>query len=174
MKFRTLSTLLLGLVLALPTLTRAAEPDPAPNAARFAALKKLAGDWVQLGPDGKPGDIVASSIRVTAGGSVVQETLFPGTDHEMMTLYHLDGPNLMLTHYCSLGNQPRLRALPGAEVSKIAFKFFDGTNLGSKDEMYMAEATLNILGPDRLKAVWTACKAGKPCHTNDIDLVRKK
>ncbi len=174
MKFRTLSTLLLGLALALPTLAGAAEPASSAGAARFEALKKLAGDWVQMGPDGKPGETLASSIRVTAGGTVIQETLFPGTDHEMVTLYHLDGASLMLTHYCSLGNQPRMRAVPGADPAKIAFKFVDGTNLGSQEEMHMAEATFQILGPNRFKAVWTANKAGKPCHTTDIDLVRKK
>ena len=28
----------------------------------------------------------------------------------MMTMYHADKTGLMLTHYCKLGNQPRMRA----------------------------------------------------------------
>src|SRR6516165_1621351 len=90
--------------------TRADEKAKPANAQRLEALKGLAGDWVEVGKDGKPTDRVVSSIRVTSAGSAVLETLFPGTDHEMVTLYHLDGAELILTHYCMMGNQPRMRA----------------------------------------------------------------
>ena len=44
---------------------------------------------------------------VTAAGTAVMEALFPETDHEMLTVYHLEGNDLVLTHYCAMGNQPR-------------------------------------------------------------------
>ena len=47
-------------------------------------------------------------VRTTGGGSAVTETLFPGTAHEMMSVYHMDGDDLVLTHYCAGGNQPRM------------------------------------------------------------------
>src|SRR5262245_10260387 len=62
-------------------------------------IKKLAGDWVEV-KDGKPTDKVVTTYRITAGGSAVEEVLFRDTPHEMITLYHLDGDDLMLTHYC--------------------------------------------------------------------------
>ena len=109
------------LVLALFTFVaqaRAEEKGSSLSAARFAALKSLAGDWVALGKDGKPTDTIVSSIRVTSGGNTIQETLFPGSDHEMVTMYHIDGEDLILTHYCMLGNQPRMRAEAGGDASK--------------------------------------------------------
>src|SRR5262245_51156677 len=97
--------LVLGVALAGD---KPASGDPAtPN---LETIKKLAGDWVAVDKDGKPTDKVVSSIRVTAGGSAVREILFPGSDHEMVTMYHQEGPDLILTHYCILGNQPRMRA----------------------------------------------------------------
>ena len=42
---------------------------------------------------------------VIAAGSAVHEHMFPGGPHEMVTVYHLDGPDLLLTHYCAAGNK---------------------------------------------------------------------
>jgi hypothetical protein len=166
--------------LAAVALLAAAAPAPAEekaatvNGQRLEALKKLAGDWVEIDKDGKPTDKVISSIRVTSGGSAVQETLFPGSDHEMVTMYHLDGADLVLTHYCMLGNQPRMRAEPGKDVNTITFKFVGGTNLKSNDEHHMNQATLTIVGKDHFKAEWDSCKDGKACHHVAFDLARKQ
>src|SRR5262249_25095171 len=119
MKLQTVSSLLTIALLAATASSPADEKAVATSAQRFEALKKLAGDWVMVGKDGKPTDTVVSSIRVTSGGSAIQETLFPGGEKEMITMYHLDGADLILTHYCMLGNQPRLRAEPGTDVNKI-------------------------------------------------------
>src|SRR6058998_1207043 len=90
---------------------KATTPPPHPGLER---LKKLAGTWVAADKDGKPTDQVVSVVRVTAAGSAVHETLFPGQPHEMVSLYHTDGADLVMTHYCSLGNQPRMKADPAA------------------------------------------------------------
>jgi hypothetical protein len=166
---------LLVLALAVVTATAPAEEKAAPaNAQRFEALKQLAGDWVELGKDGKPTDKVVSSIRVTSAGSAVQETLFPGSDHEMVTMYHLDGADLVLTHYCSMGNQPRLRAEPGQDANTIVFKYVSATNLKSDDDHHINGATFTLDGKDHFKAEWASCKDGKPCHQVNLDLVRKR
>src|SRR5262245_32281969 len=115
MKLRTACSMFVFTLVGLTVSATAAEKAASVNAQRFAALKGLVGDWVVLGKDGKPTDAIVSSFRVTAGGNTVQETLFPGTDKEMVTMYHLDGEDLVLTHYCMLGNQPRLRAEPGGD-----------------------------------------------------------
>ena len=169
------ASLCVALVASL-TLVAAANGDEnatSASATRFDALKKLAGDWVQIGKDGKPTDKVVSSFRVTAGGTVVQETLFPGSDHEMVTMYHLDGQDLMLTHYCMLGNQPRMKAEPGPDTKRLAFRFVGSTNLKSSDENHMHEATLTLAGDDRFQAEWVSCKDGQECHKVGFDLVRK-
>ena len=172
MKYRTA---FVGVLIALSTLAALSdEKAPSPGAARFEAIKKLAGNWVEIGKDGKPSEKVISSFRVTAGGTVVQETIFPGTDHEMVTMYHLDGPDLVLKHYCVLGNQPTMRAEAGTDASQIEFKCSGGTNLKSEAEQHMHQATLTIVDKDHFKARWIACKEGKECHDASFNLARKQ
>lgn len=173
MKFRTVFSMTIVL-LAAQASAWANDNAGAANSQRFEALKKLAGDWVQVGKDGKPTDKLVSSIRVTSAGTAVEETLFPGSDHEMVTMYHLDGDDLILTHYCSLGNQPRLKAEPDQDVNRIVFKFVGATNLKSADEMHIHRATFTLDGADHFQAEWVANKDGKPCHQETLDLVRKQ
>jgi hypothetical protein len=174
MKSRVAFSLLAIALFAVVNSSRADEKTKPVSAQRFEALKKLAGDWVAAGKDGKPTDQVISSIRVTSAGSAIQETLFPGSDHEMVTMYHLDGDDLVLTHYCSLGNQPRLRAEPGQDVNKIVFKFVGATNLKSSNDHHINGVTFTLDGKDHFKAKWVSCKDGKACHEVDLDLVRKQ
>jgi hypothetical protein len=163
-------------VTLLATLVAARAEDKAktPAAQQFAALKKLAGDWVAVGTDGKPTEKVVSSFRVTAAGTALHETVFPGSDDEMITIYHLDGDDLILTHYCTFGNQPRMRAERDPDSRHIAFKFIGATNMKSGNEQHMDHATLTLVDADHFKAEWVALENGKTCHQETIELVRKQ
>src|SRR3984885_14545336 len=103
-------------LLALPIAAHGEEKTdklpPAPTTSGLEKMKKLVGTWGAADKDGKPTDQVVSIIKVTAGGSVVHETLFPGQPHEMVSVYTVDGADLIMTHYCVLGNQPRMKADP--------------------------------------------------------------
>src|SRR5215468_10686356 len=108
---------------------KAGKLPPAPTNSAFETMKKLAGTWLAADDDGRPTDQVASIVKVTAGGSVVHETLFPGQPHEMVSIYSVDGPDLVLTHYCVLGNQPRMKADRKSPANQIRFRFVGGSNL---------------------------------------------
>lgn len=151
----------------------------APPAAKHAGLEKLkslAGTWVAADKDGKPTDQVVSVIRVTAGGSTVHETLFPGQPMEMVSVYHLDGSDLVMTHYCALGNQPKMKADPTAPSNQLRFKFAGGTNFDPAKDMHMHEGTLTILDADHIEFSGVAWVNGKPAedHCPTMKLVRKK
>src|SRR5262245_58906179 len=127
--------LLLGLLTLVLTISPASQADdktapqlPAPptNAA-LETMKTLAGTWLLADKDGKPTDQVASIIKVTAGGSAVHETISPGQPHEMVSVYTVDGSDLIMTHYCVLGNQPRMKADPKSPANQIVFRFAGGT-----------------------------------------------
>jgi len=160
----------LGLA-ALTTSTSAGGKSKAPS---LDAIKRLAGDWVEVGKDGKPTNNVLSSIRVTAAGSAVQEILFPGTPHEMVTMYHHDGPDVVLTHYCILGNQPRLKVEFGKDANQLVFKFIGGTNLKPEKDAHMSGGVLTLVNDNELRSEWTKCEKGKVCDTFSFHLMRKK
>jgi len=48
-------------------------------------------------------------IRMTGGGSAIMHLLDKDTSHEMVTMFHPDGPTLLATHYCAAHNQPRMQ-----------------------------------------------------------------
>jgi hypothetical protein len=136
----------------------------------FEKIKKLAGEWTM---DGQ-GDQVAVTYRVTAQGSAVVETLFPGAPYEMVTVYHMDGNTLMLTHYCGDGNQPRMKAAPGAGPNQIVFKFAGATGMKSPKDPHMHDATFTFVDDDHVQAAWTSYKDGKKEDVKEFKLTRKK
>jgi len=69
-------------------------------------LRSLAGEWIALDEDGQPTSEVLSNVRTAAAGSAVVETLFVGTEKEMLTVYYLEGERLALTHDCVVARSP--------------------------------------------------------------------
>lgn len=121
---------LLSLVLLLAvTMPAAADSDVASTSA-YKQLKSLLGEWEGKFADGRAHSV---SYRLTAGGSVLVETWTLGPGRESMTMYHLDGTQLVATHYCPQGNQPRLNWVPGDDPKTLSFAFRDGTNLHVND-----------------------------------------
>ena len=120
---------------------KASQPVPA----AFEKLKALDGEWVAAedGEMSRKGDLVAR-YAVTAAGTAVVETVFPGSPYEMVTVYHPDGADLVLTHYCMEGNQPRMWARD-AQGSRLAFAYDGGTNIDPKRDRHMHQAILEFL-----------------------------
>jgi len=103
-----------------------AQPDPH-NV--FQMLSGLQGNWVGKGSEGQPIEV---SFRMTAGGSALMNEIH-GEGHEnMITMFHMDGDRLMMTHYCGVGNQPRMKLI-SADAKSASFEFFDGTNIKPGD-----------------------------------------
>lgn len=155
----------------------APEPEAAGKdhaAAVFAHFKGLAGTWKGDGEMGGNGqkNPVQVAYRLTAGGSAVEETLFCGSPHEMVTLYHLDGPRMLLTHYCAAGNQPTMVLVPGDDPAKPQFEFLRATNLADPKEGHMHRASFDFTEANRLRSRWTFFNDGKPGEDAVID-VRK-
>src|SRR5579863_2167592 len=114
--------------------------------AGFEKIKALRGEWqVTHGPDEHGAHEGTVSYKVTAGGSAVLETLFGGTEHEMVTLYYLEGKDLALTHYCMLQNRPHMRAEQASSPDKIVFKCREGDNKAIEAEDHMHEATFTFI-----------------------------
>ncbi len=135
---------------------------------RLDRLKKLVGEWT--GEDGK----VAAKFALTAGGSALTETLFPGTDHEMLTVYTMDGKDVVLTHYCVLGNQPRMKAVEKFDGKTLTFACVGVGNAASHDEGHMHSAVFTFIDDDHYSAAWGQSEKGKDGAVHSFKFSRKK
>jgi hypothetical protein len=146
-----------------------------PNAG-LERLKQLAGTWTGTAAFGNPppaeGQPATVVWKVTAAGTVATETIDPGGQHEMITVFHADGPDLMLTHYCAGGNQPRMKAKPSKDANAIVFDFDGGTNMKPGDE-HMHALTIRLLDADHIESTWTSWSGGKPSSQAKFVLARK-
>lgn len=147
----------------------AGEPDPSTKAA-FESLKGLAGTWESVDEKGQRG--VAAVITVTSAGSVVREVMFPGAAHEMTNMYHLDGSSIVATHYCAMGNQPRMRCT-SSDGKTFDFRFDDITNLPSKDVDPMAGLVVSIKDKNTFTQTWDTLKQNGEHHMV-FELTRKQ
>ena len=167
--------ILLGLLTVLLAPPAAGDHDhgAAGAPAAFDRFRALAGEWVAAEDSefAKKGDLVAR-YAVTSGGSAVIETVFPGTPHEMVTVYHADGEDVVLTHYC-LGNQPRMRARGNGAGERVEFAFDGGANIDPATSRHMHSASFRFLGPDLFESEWTELGGGEPALVVKTRLARK-
>jgi hypothetical protein len=91
----------------------------------------------------------------------------------MLSVYFLDGPDLLLTHYCAAGNQPTMKAKLSADGNTLDFTFLRGSNMKPSD-MHMHSMRLTMAGEDRLESVWTSYQDGKPGAQARFEVSRKK
>ena len=124
----------------------------------FEQLKSLLGEWQgQWEPGSVPTTVTYS---LTGNGSVLVEDYLVG-ETTMATLYHLDGDDLMLTHYCSAGNQPRMRLSTVSEdQGQVTFDLMDITN--NTTGGYSKRLVVSMLGEDRISLTYTSSRTGKP------------
>ncbi len=129
-----------------------AAPPSFPTNATFDQIKTLAGEWEGTF-EGKQG---GTSYRVVSAGSAVMNVLKAEDGTDMITVFHPDGPDVMATHYCAIGNQPRMVAHRTADPKIIRFVFKDVTNLAAPNAAHMRELTLAIVDADHHRQEWTS------------------
>jgi len=129
----------------------------------FEFLKTLAGDWERSNGDHQHGSSSrAVTFKVTAAGSSVMETIYPGDPNEMITMYHMDGDDLLLTHYCALQNAPVMRFEKTGKPGEIRFAFFGGTNFDPKVDMHAHEGTYRVKDANTVETTYVTYSDGKP------------
>ena len=159
---KTATSVLVGLALAMAVF--AAEPaNPG-----WEKVKSLVGEWEGTA-DGRPYRI---SYKSVSNGTAIMETIEGPEAAQMVTLYHPDGAAMVMTHYCSMGNQPRMRS-KGLDKGTLAFAFLDATNIVSAEQMRMSRLVMSFPDSDHLVEEWTA-KEGAKEHTSRFTLARKK
>ena len=137
---------------------------------QFDKLKSLAGNWEGKASNGMQ---VHVNYKVVSSGSAVLESILEKADMQMVTLYHLDGDHLMMTHYCSAGNQPRMRADSTSSPTAIKFTFVDVTNLSSPGAGRMQAHSIIWKDADHVTQHWVWREKGQD-KEETFELQRQK
>jgi hypothetical protein len=125
----------------------------------FTQLKSLSGTWQGKNNQGMPLEV---TFRDTADGSALMSEISGHGPENMISMIHLDGPNrLMITHYCSAGNQPRMQATASPDGKTFTFDFVDATNLATPDAGHMQRVVFTIVDADHHTEEWTFIDHGK-------------
>lgn len=150
-----------GSMLSLASMTTAGAVTPSGESA-FNSLKALSGSWMGKDEDGQP---ITATYEVSSGGTIVVETLKPGIHPPMMTVYYRDGDGLMMTHYCNMNNQPRMRLQKfDPSTQMLDFDFVDITNLKNDRDGHIRKLTMSINDSSHMKHDWTYRSDGKEAH----------
>jgi len=151
----------------------AAAPPPSSSAlAAFERFRAMEGTWEGRSTKGWQESI---SFKTIAGGSAVVETSFDAHPGEtMLTVFHLDGEDLTLTHYCVAKNQPHLRATGiSTDGRSITFTFAGGGNLTDRNRGHMDSAVFRFEDADHVSSRWTWYQDGKERWLEEIRLERR-
>ncbi len=128
----------------------------------FETIKKLAGNWTGKDDDNQP---VTCNYEVSSGGTIVIEKLQTGTHPCMTSVYHRDGDTMMMTHYCNMNNQPRLRLKAlSPERKTIDFDFVDITNLKSPKDGHIKSLSISLPDDTHMVHDWSFDQDGKEAH----------
>jgi hypothetical protein len=154
---------MIAILAAVPALA-----DSSPAQKTFDQIKALAGTWEGKNTQGQPVKVL---FRVTANGSAVMSEITG--DEDMITMFNMDGDRLLMTHYCTAGNQPRMVATSSPDGKSVSFEFLDATNLESAHGGHMHHVVFTMPDPDHHKEEWMFRQGDKTMSEN-FDLHRVK
>ena len=139
-----------------------------PSNPAWEKLKTLVGEWDATEND-KPFHV---SYKLVSSGTALMETLEGSDAMQMITMYTPDGGAVLMTHYCSMGNQPRMRATR-LDNNTLTFRYVDAANVKGPDDPRMSGLTLTFTDSDHVGADWTH-RMGAKEEVGRFVYVRKK
>ncbi len=139
----------------------------------FELVKTLVGTWQGSKQTLDGQETITVEYALTARGTAVIERIFPGTPREMVSLYTQDGHQMVMTHFCLLGNQPRLKTSSPVMENSITMSYIDGTGMHSMQDKHMHELTLTIIDSRHINHEWTVFENGREQVTHTFAFARR-
>ncbi|HEU0208090.1 MAG TPA: hypothetical protein VFQ78_03845 [Candidatus Udaeobacter sp.] len=137
------------LVFAVFCLWPASFTLPAGEQTPFEVFKSLQGQWaISAGDKTLPFHM---TYALGSSGSIVTEQF-----GKELSVFYNDKGNLLMTHFCNRGNQPRLKLKAGGDASRYEFDMFDITNLKNPSDDHVHVMIYEVLDPQhmRLEIIW--------------------
>lgn len=141
--------------------------------AEFDKLKGLIGKWKGTADMHGKSSEVTNTFELTSGGTAILEKVCAGSDHEMVSMYCSEGGKLIMTHYCSVGNQPKMRLMKSTDDS-LVFSMKGTSGIGSAKETHMHAMTITWKDKDHITEDWSMYMDGKNQGAKPFVLTRVK
>jgi hypothetical protein len=132
-------------------------------------FKAMVGTWQGKSPSGDTSEV---TYRLTAGGTAVMADMRMAGD-DMVSMYYVNGDDLLMTHFCPSNNQPRMKAVISPDLNTVSFDFMDITNLARPETGHMHRAVFLFSDPEHYTEEWTWKQKGKE-STMHFEMQRKK
>ena len=151
------------------------ETKPAAKAPpEFEAIKSLQGHWTaEVDMNGQK-ETVKAIYKPTSGGSAVESTIYAGSPKEMVSMYFLDGSKLMMTHYCMLGNQPRMKLTQFIPGKSLKFEMADATGMATPNDPHMGGLTVILKDKDHMTEEWVMFSPDGKKEAHAFNYIREK
>jgi hypothetical protein len=130
-------------VLTACTTTPPSLPSIDGAAAWSQLARSLPGTWRLVPTVGSTRSPFVVRYRLISNASALVEEWGFGGSRETETVFYPDHADVMLTHFCAQGNQPRLRAIERT-ADTVRFRFVDVTNRAADQDM-LVDRTLHVL-----------------------------
>ena len=89
-----------------------------------------------------------------------------------VTMYHDQKGKLAMTHYCMLGNQPKMR-IATASDKRLRLDLVKNSGI-NEDEPHMNALTIDFLDADHIKHTWGCCQGGDKITNMSVEFTRNK
>jgi hypothetical protein len=147
---------------------------PVNHSKDFNRMKELVGVWEGKADMGKGMETLRITYELTSAGNAIVERFDAGKPHEMVTIYYDYDGKLVMTHYCSLGNQPHMELSNPGEANMMFVLSDKMPGLVSMDEMHMHALTITVNGKDSITQTWTLYDKGAKKSDVVVKLSRVK
>jgi hypothetical protein len=133
-------------------------------------FKSMVGTWQGKSASGGTSEV---TYRLEAGGTAVMADMHMAEEN-MLSMYYVDGDQLLMTHFCPSNNQPRMKAIIAPDLNTVTFDFLDATNLPGPQTGHMHRAVfLFSADSSHYSEEWTWKQEGKD-HKMYFEMERKK
>lgn len=153
-----LMTVAVTVLVAVTFCSAAARANNSAAPAAFEQLKTLVGEWEGTNSAGR----VTVTYTMVSGESALMERVKSANEPEMITMYTMDGDHILITHYCSAGNQPQMKTETlNGKPDKYTFTLLRVNGMKSPNEGHMVGLVLTLPDKDHLTQEWTFEDKGK-------------
>ncbi len=160
-RFKLILIVVSNLLIVSSFQAAAQEHKPYVGSPEFEQMKQLIGSWDGMIDMGEGPKKVTTTYKLTSGGSTIVETAFAGAPNEMMTVFHDDSQkHITMTHYCMLGNQPKM-TLEKAEGNSLFFDLSKDSDIDVSHDHHMHGAKITFDSKDQMTQQWSKFETGK-------------